>query len=369
MTVAKSAILPGKNQPFVIQEVEWEDPRDDEVAIRVLACGVCHSDWHCVTADFGVEYPIVCGHEGGGIVEKIGKNVTRVKEGDKVVMSFIPSCGHCHPCVSGQGQLCDSGANLMSGMRDDGTYRIRDKSGKKIDQFAYLGAFSEYVVIPENGCVPIDQELDLFKVPIVGCRTPTGWGAVVNSGQAKHGCFGMVVGLGGVGFNAVQGFVSVNATVIIGVDKNPAKKQWALDWGCTHFIDSSSQDVVEEVMKITGVGVDVAVDAMGDAEIIQWCEQSIKKNGTAVLSGIPPITQMSFPLHFYANVLTQKTFKGSLYGGNSPHEAIPQLLGMYKAGNLKLDQLITKYYSLEQINDAYADMLAGKNICGCIRME
>ena len=122
-------------------------------------------------------------------------------------------------------------------------------------------------------------------------------------------------------------------------------------------------------MKITGIGVDVAVDAMGHPDIVQWCEQSIKKNGTCVWSGIPAASQMSFPLHIFTDILTNKNFKGSLYGGRSPQEAIPQLLDMYKAGKFKLDELITKYYTLEQINEAYNDMLAGKNICGCIRME
>jgi NDMA-dependent alcohol dehydrogenase len=369
MVVAKAAVLPGKDKPFEIQKVEWDDPRDDEIGVRITACGVCHSDWHCVEGDFAVEYPIVCGHEGGGVVDRVGKNVTRVKEGDKVVMAFIPSCGHCQPCIKGQGQLCDSGANIMSGMRNDGSYRIHDKKGKKIDQFAFLGAFSEYVTIPEDGCIPVDPSFDLTKIAVVGCRVPTGWGAVVNTGQAKHAGTGMVVGLGGVGINAVQGFKSVNTTVIIGVDINPNKKKWAMEWGCTHFIDASSQDVVAEVMKITGIGVDVAIDAMGHPDIVNWCEQSIHKNGTCVWVGIPSVNQMTYPLHVYADVLMQKNFKGCLYGGMSPQEAIPQLLDMYKAGNLKLDQLITKHYRLDQINEAYSDMLAGKNICGCIRMD
>jgi S-(hydroxymethyl)glutathione dehydrogenase/alcohol dehydrogenase len=257
----------------------------------------------------------------------------------------------------------------MSGMRDDGTFRIRDRQGKKIDQFAYLGAFGEYVTIPENGCVRVDPSVDLTKIAIIGCRVPTGWGAVVNTGRAQQGCTGMVVGLGGVGFNAVQGFKSVNATVIIGVDKNPNKKKWALEWGCTHFIDSSKQGVVEEVMKITGIGVDIAVDAFGHPDIVNWCEQAIHKNGTAVWVGIPAVGVMSYPLHVYADVLLQKAFLGCLYGGTSPQQAIPQLMDLYKAGNLKLDELITKYYKLDQVNEAYADMLAGKNICGCIRMD
>ncbi len=369
MVVAKAAVLLGKKQKFVIQEVEWDDPRDNEVGIRMVACGICHTDWHCVEGDFPVAYPIVCGHEGGGIVEKVGKNVTRVKKGDKVVMAFVPSCGHCKSCTTGHGQLCDSGANVMTGERSDGTSRIHDRKGNKIDQFAYLGAFSEYVTILEDCCVRVDPSVDLTKIAIVGCRVPTGWGAVVNTGNAQQACTGMVVGLGGVGFNAIQGFKSVNATVIIGVDINPNKKKWAMEWGCTHFIDASKQDVVQEVMKITGVGVDVAIDAMGHPDIVKWCDQSLNKNGTAVWVGVPSMNVMSYDIHVFTDVVMQKTFKGCLYGGSTPQRAIPQLMDMYKAGNLRLDELITKYYKLDQINEAYADMLAGKNICGCIRME
>jgi S-(hydroxymethyl)glutathione dehydrogenase/alcohol dehydrogenase len=369
MTIAKGAVLTGINRGFEVQELEWEEPRDDEVGIRVVACGVCHTDWHCAVGNSQVNYPCITGHEGAGIVEKVGKNVKRVKAGDKVVMSWIPSCGHCPSCVSGNGHLCDRGANLLTGMRDDGTYRIKDRKGNKVDQVLFLGAFSEYVVISEDGCIPVDKDLDLLKIPVVGCRVPT-WGSVVNVAKATQGCTALVIGLGGVGFNVIQGLKCVGATIIIAADIHD-KKRWAVEWGATHYIDSSKQDIVAEVMNITGIGVDYAFDAIGKVELQAQTVQALCKNGTAVWVGVTPLTASERSVTLDSKVLTlwQKKVSGSLYGGASPFVMVPQLIKMYRAGKIKFDQLITKYYELDQINEAFVDMLAGKNICGCVRMD
>lgn len=368
-TIAKGALLRGLNQPLVIEELEWDDPREDEVAVRVVASGVCHSDYHCTNGDYPVEFPILCGHEGVGIVEKVGKRVTRVKEGDHIVMSWMPSCGHCAWCVKGQGQLCERGANVLTGVRDDGTYRIRSKKGETVWQFAFLGSFSEYIVIPEDGCIKVeDKSLPLHKIPIVGCRVPTGWGAVINTAQAQQGCTGLVVGLGGVGINAIQGLKSAGASVIIAADIVD-KKQWAKEFGATHYIDASKQNIVEEVMKITGIGVDFAFDCIGKGEVQAQCVKSIHKGGKAVFVGIAPIEQTHVELNTWYLSLFQQHISGTCYGGRSPFEMVPQLIDMYKAGNVKFDQLVTKEYKLEQINDAFNDMLAGKNICGVIRFD
>lgn len=369
MTIARGAVIAELNKGWEIQELEWDEPRDNEVGVRIAACGVCRSDWHFTNGTSPVEpLPYLSGHEGTGIVETVGKKVTRVKPGDKIVMSWMPSCGHCPSCVSGLGQLCDRGANLMTGARDDGTYRIRDKKGRKVGQAAALGAFSEYVVIYEDSCIPVDSDLDLLKIPVLGCRIPTGWGAVVNNAKARQGCSALVVGLGGVGFNVIQGLKSVGATVIIAADIHD-KKAWAMAWGATHYIDASNQDVVNEVMNITGVGVDYAFDAIGDGEVESQCVEACTKNGKAVWAGVTPIGLRPVTLNTWAVLHYQKQILGSLYGGASPFEMVPQLIKMYRAGKIKFDELITKYYKLEEINEAYQDMLAGKNICGCIRMD
>jgi NDMA-dependent alcohol dehydrogenase len=368
MTIAKGAVVTGLNKGFEVQELEWDEPRDNEVGVRVVACGVCRSDWHFTNGNFPVEkYPFLLGHEGTGIVEKIGKSVKRVKVGDKIVMSWMPCCGHCPSCISGQGQLCDRGGNL-TGTREDYSYRIHDRKGREVGQGINLGAFSEYVVIYEDSCIPVDKDLDLLKIPIVGCRIPTGWGAVVNTAKATQGCTALVIGLGGVGFNVIQGLKSVGAVVIIAADIRD-KKRWAMEWGATHYIDASKQDVVNEVMKITGIGVHYAFDAIGDLRVQAQCVEACCKNGKAVYIGMVPWNQKGLDLGTAVFAMFQKHISGTCYGGASPFEMVPQLIKMYRAGKVKFDELITRYYRLEQINEAYADMVAGKVICGCIRMD
>lgn len=365
-TKCKAAVLNKLGGPFEIEEVIWDDPRPDEVLVRVSSCGLCHSDWHSAVGANPVEFPIVAGHEGAGVIEKVGDRVTRFKVGEQVVMSWEPSCGHCKWCVEGQGQLCERGATVMLGPRDDGSYRIKNQKGETVYQFAHLGAFSEYVVIPEDGCIPVPQDIDLKPIPLVGCRIPTGWGAVVHAAHAKHGCTALVVGLGGIGFAVIEGLVSVDAEIIIAADIIADKKQWALDWGATHFIDASKQDIVEEVMKITGIGVDYAFDAYGDPAVEAQTIQAIHKGGTATWIGIPGPDSESVNLNSWVFVQYQKNVVGTLYGNRSPHEMAPLLLKMYQAGKVKMDKYITQWYKLEDINKGYEDMLAGKNISGAI---
>ena len=368
MTIAKGAILTGFNQPLVIEELEWDEPRPDEIADRVLACGVCHTDYHAVTGKYEMELPSLLGHEGAGVVEKVGENCKRVKVGDHVILSWMPSCGHCPSCVSGYRQLCDRGANLISGQMEPGVQKIHRKNGKGVDQFSFLGCFSEYVVVLEDGAVVVDKDLDLHKICILGCRIPTGWGAAVNAAKVVPGSTALVVGLGGVGFNVLQGLKTAGAVVIIGADLKD-KRKWATEWGVTHYIDASKQDIREEVMKITGAGVDYAFDAIGDPKAEEACVESICKAGTAVFAGVPPASQKSLSCNPQNFIYFQQTVMGTLYGHTNPSESVPQLLKMYRAGILKMDEMITREYKLGQVNEAFADMLAGKNICGALRMD
>ncbi|ATW24931.1 zinc-binding dehydrogenase [Candidatus Formimonas warabiya] len=366
MRTSRAAILKGLNQPFEIEEVVWDDPRDDEVAVKVVVSGLCHSDWHCINGDYDVQFPILAGHEGVGIVEAVGKNVTKVQPGDHIVMSWMASCGVCPWCVKGQGQLCDRGEHLMDGARDDGSFRVHMKDGRDCWQLSFLGTFSDYIVTNEKCCIKVDPSLPLDKIPVVGCRIPTGWGAVVHTAQAHHGCTALVVGLGGVGMNVIQGLKSVNANVIIAADIHD-KEKWAREFGATHYIDASKQDVVEEVYKITGIGVDYSFDCIGLGEVQAQCVKAIHKGGHAVFVGVAPITQTHVELNTWKMTLYQQRISGTCYGGRSPFELVPQMIEMYKAGQIKFDELITKEYTLDQINEGYADMFAGKNICGIIR--
>ena len=366
---AKGAILRELNKPFLIEELEWDDPRDDEIGVRIVATGVCHSDWHCTDGSYTMDFPdhpMLAGHEGVGIVERVGKNVTRVKEGDHIVMSWMASCGHCEWCVKGLGQLCDNGAHLIDGLRDDYTSRVHTLDGKDCWQLSFLGAFSEYCVIPEVCAIKVDDDIPLEKVPIVGCRIPTGWGSVIYTAEAQQGCTALVIGLGGVGINALQGLKSVGARLVIAADIAD-KEKWAKEFGASHFINCSEKDLVEEVYKITGIGVDYAFDCIGKKETQEQCVKAIHKGGKAVFAGVASVEQKGIDVNLNKLTLFQQSILGTCYGGRSPFQLVPTLLEMYKAGKIKFDEVITKEYKLEEINEAYADMFAGKNICGVIR--
>jgi len=369
--VSKGAILTGVKQPFVVQNIVWDDPLDNEVVVNIKYCGCCHSDWHVHEGDYELTFPILTGHEGVGVVERVGKDVTQVKEGDHIVMSWMPTCGHCEWCIKGMGHLCDRGGNILEGPRPDGTFRAHLEDGTPVRQYGFLGAFCNKIVMPQDGCIPVDKSVNMRDIPIIGCRIPTGFGAVINVAKAKQGCTGMVVGLGGVGFNTIQGLVASSATKIIAVDIVDNKEEWARQFGATHYINSKRQNVVEEVMKITyGRGVDYAFDCIGSAEVQKICLQANAKDGTTVVSGVVPMNKPK-TVEVDPFVLThwQKKYMGNLYGGKGPFEQVPHLIEMYKAGRIKFAELVTKEYELEQINEAYADMLAGKNICGLIRLS
>ncbi len=256
----------------------------------------------------------------------------------------------------------------MTGIRDDGTHRVRDKKGNEVGQFGGLGAFSEYVVVCEDSCIPVDQDLDITKIALVGCRIPTGWGAVVNIANAKQGCTALVVGLGGVGFSIIQGLKSVGAVVIIAADIHD-KKRWALEWGATHYLDASKHNMLEEVMKITGIGVDYAFDAIGDEEVEALTVQAVHKGGKAIWVGVPQDAKGLIKLDARILATFQKSILGNLYGGASPFEMAPRLIKMYRAGKIRMEEYITKEYQLKQIEEALEDMITGKNISGLIRFD
>ena len=238
--------------------------------------------------------------------------------------------------------LRPGGEAAVSGERDDGSNRIRNKKGEKVTQFSFLSGFSEYVVIPEDGCIPLDADIDLPKVPVVGCRAPTGIGAVINTARVVPGSTALVVGLGGVGFNVIQGLKLAGAHLIIAADIVD-KKQWALEWGATHYIDAARQDIVDEVMKITGIGVDYAFDAIGRGDVQSKCVAAVHKGGRVVWVGVAPVSQKSVDLDAMNITLYQKTAGGTCYGGASPFEMVPQIMRLYRAGIVKLDELVTRY--------------------------
>lgn len=365
----RTAVIYEPGQPIQIEEIELDAPKTHEVQVKIVAAGICHSDYHIIAGELPGYLPMALGHEGAGIVEAVGPEVTNCKVGDHVVLTFIPSCGTCYYCTSGHTNLCNMGAAILMGPQLDGTFRMHGAKGD-IGQMCVISTFSERTVVPDASVVKIADYYPLDKAVLVGCGVPTGVGAVIHRAKVEPGSTVMVIGCGGIGMNAVQGAAIAGARIIIAVDTVDYKLERAKEFGATHTVNPKKQDLVQTVKDITwGEGVRYAFEAIATPATIGQAYACTAKNGTVVVIGLTPATAESIPIPPLDLVLFQKTIMGTLYGDSQPRNDIPNLLALYHAGKLKLDELITRTYTLDQVNEAYADMLAGKNIRGVILFD
>jgi NDMA-dependent alcohol dehydrogenase len=366
----KGAVLRGVGQDWEVIELDLDEPSDGEVLIRFVAAGLCHSDEHLRHGDIVPRFPMVGGHEGAGIVEKVGPGVTRVKEGDHVVCAFIPSCGHCRWCSTGHQNLCDVGADILDGKLPSGGYRFH-AGGEDFGGMCMLGTFSQWSVISEMSCVKVDDDLPLETAVLVGCGVPTGWGSAVYAADVEPGETVVIYGIGGIGANSVQGAAAAGAMNVIAVDPLAFKREAAEDFGATHSV-ATAEEATELAKELTrGVGADkaiITVDVVNE-EVVAAAVGAIRKGGTAVITGLADPNKLTVQLSGAVLTLYEKTVKGSLFGSGNPVNDIPKLLGMYQAGRLKLDELITKRYTLDEVNQGYTDLLEGRNIRGVIVHE
>jgi len=366
----RAAVLDQVDTDWAITELDLDQPKTGEVLVKWVAAGLCHSDEHLRHGDTVPRYPIVGGHEGAGIVEKVGPGVTRVSVGDHIVASFLPSCGKCRWCSTGRQNLCDVGATLLEGSLLDGTFRFH-RDGDDLGGFCMLGTFSERSVVSEFSCVPVLKEFDLTKVVLVGCAIPTGWGSAVYTAEVGPGETVVVYGIGGVGINAVQGSVHAGALNTVAVDPLANKREKAEELGATHSV-ATAEEAMELVQRLTaGVGADKAIVTVGvvDSEVVTDAFNIVSKGATVVLTGIAGPDKITIGLPGAALTLFEKTLKGSLFGSSNPLYDIPKMLNLYQKGALEIDSLITKTYTLDQINDGYKDLLEGKNIRGVILFD
>jgi len=363
----RGAVLRKAPGEWDIAEIDVEEPRQGELLIKMAASGLCHSDDHMATGDLpsGI-FPIAGGHEGAGIVEAIGPNTPGWEVGDHVVMSFLPGCGRCRWCASGMQNLCDMGANVLTGCRMDCSYRM-SIDGQAIGQMAGISTFCEHTLVDVASAVRVAADLPLDKACLVGCGVGTGWGSAVNSAEVKPGQTVIVMGIGGIGINAVQGAAHAGATTIIAVDPVEMKRETAQLLGATHAF-ATMDEAADLARSVTdGQGADAAIVTTGvfKAEHAAQAFAAIRKAGTVVVTGVgnveEPVTVPAFELTLY-----QKRIQGSLFGASSPSRDIPWMLQMYESGKLKLDELVTRTYTLDQVNEGYADMHAGRNIRGVI---
>jgi alcohol dehydrogenase (nicotinoprotein) len=363
----RAAVLRDLGKDWEITELDLDPPRAGEVLVRFVAAGLCHSDDHLRTGDIPVRYPIVGGHEGAGIVEETGEGVTRLKPGDHIVCSFLPVCGHCRFCASGMSNLCDLGALLYDNCLPDGTFRFHG-GGEDFGQMCLLGTFSQYAVVSEHSAVKIDDDVPLETAALVGCGVPTGFGTAVNAGGVRPGDTTVVYGVGGVGVNAVQGAAFAGARHVIAVDPVPGKRAAAVDFGATHTAAdaATAQEIVTEVTR--GVGADQALITAGvvTEEMVAAAFSAIRKRGTVVVTGLAGPGKKTIVVPGFELTLFEKRIVGALFGGGNPFEEIPRMLDLYRAGRLKLDELVTHRYKLEDVNQGYEDLLAGRNIRGVL---
>jgi S-(hydroxymethyl)glutathione dehydrogenase/alcohol dehydrogenase len=366
----RAAVLRDVGKDFEIVELDLDEPKTGEVLVRFVASGLCHSDDHLRTGDIPVRYPIVGGHEGAGIVEKVGVGVTRLKEGDHVVASFLPVCGHCRFCSRGQTNLCDLGMFLIDNCLPDGTFRFHE-GGTDFGQMCLLGTFSQYAVLSEASVVKVDDDLPLEVVALVGCGVPTGFGTAVKAGEVRPGDTTIVYGVGGVGINAVQGASYAGSRFVIAVDPVEFKRETALSFGATHTA-ATAGEAQELALQLTdGVGADQALITMGvvDEDTVSAAFAAIRKRGTVVLTGLAGPAKKTVNISGFELTLFEKRLQGALFGSSNPFDDIPRLLSLYRAGKIKLDELITRKYRLDEVNQGYEDMMAGRNIRGVIIHE
>jgi NDMA-dependent alcohol dehydrogenase len=369
MKVRASALLatPGKYETI---EVDLEGPRQGEVLIRVVAAGLCHSDDHIATGDLGVgRYPVVGGHEGAGVVQEVGPNTLGVVPGDHIIFSFMPVCGRCRWCATGRQNLCDLGALLLAGSRfDDPTSFRMSYQGQPVGQMCGTSTFAEYTTVDTRSIVVIDKDIPLETACLVGCGVITGWGSAVNAAQTGPGDVVIVMGVGGVGINAVQGALQSGAAEVIAVDPVAFKREFALSLGATSAFATIEEATEYAQSQTNGQGADSTIITTGvtTGEHIAQAFSSIRKAGTLVVAGFGNPTKVGVPIAGPELVLYQKRIQGAIFGMANPTSDIPRALQMYRDGSIKLDELISRRYTLDEVAQGYEDMHAGVNIRGIV---
>jgi NDMA-dependent alcohol dehydrogenase len=359
---SRAAVLFEPGRKLEVCEVDVQDPGPGEVRIKLVASGVCHTDLHVMTGDLNAPLPAILGHEGAGIVSDVGAGVSSVRPGDHVIPLWRLSCGECEYCSGGRPALCPVGTEIRaSGRLLDGTSRF-SLDGEEIKHFAGVSAFSNYTVLPEKAVLKIPEDLPLELAALMGCAVITGVGAVVNAAEVKPGRTVAVFGAGGVGVNVVQGAVLAGAEKIIAVDRFESRLDQARRFGATHTVNASKVDAVEAIREHTGGrGVDYAFEAVGLATVVQQAYDCLAKRGVAMVVGIPPVGS-EVTVSTTTLVYEERALSGSLYGSAAPRTDIPRMIDLYRGGSLKLDELLTHRYPIEEINEAYDALQSGETL-------
>ncbi len=366
------------------KEIELDEPHAGEVRVKMAFSGMCHSDEHVRTGDisqapevlqfFGVDsmFPLIGGHEGSGIVEAVGPNVTALAPGDKVAVSFVPACGRCEPCASGRQYLCDLTSMTLAGpMMSDMTWR-HHLDGKNVNRMAQLGTFSDYIVVNEASLVKIEPWQDLRAAALISCGVSTGFGSVVDRGAVQPGEVVAVVGCGGVGSGAIQGARIGGARAVVAIDLNQSKVDRAMKIGATHGATSMIDAAFNVLPDLTfGRNADMVVLTPGvlTGDLIEQARSICAKGGRIVATAIAPFDQNSTELNLFGLAMFNQALLGTVFGSANPRFQIPKLLRLYEKGMLDIDTIITQEYTLDEVQKGYDDLEAGTNVRGVVRFD
>lgn len=356
------------NRPVVVEAIEVESPRRDEIMVKVAACGVCHSDLSAINGTIAAPLPMILGHEGAGTVVEVGEGVTDFAVGDAVISSFVSMCGKCRYCVTGRPNLCDVGARTFATL-PDGTLRTKDAQGRPLNVFSACGVMAEYATLHVNNAVRIQPGMPMPQAALISCGVMTGVGAAINTARVEAGASVLVIGAGGVGLNVIQGCAMSGAGTIVAVDMADHKLDLARQFGATHLINAGrDENLVKTVKKLTGGGADYAFECIGSGRMVEQAYRALRRGGKAVVVGVARGDDAT-SVKTASLTFEEKTLTGSYYGGARPREDFPRLIGMYQSKKLKLDELITRRYGIDEAPQAFADLEAGRNARGVIVFE
>jgi S-(hydroxymethyl)glutathione dehydrogenase / alcohol dehydrogenase len=360
----RAAVAHKAGEPLAIETVQLEGPKAGEVMVEIKATGICHTDEFTLSGgDPEGIFPSILGHEGAGVVVDVGAGVASVKKGDHVIPLYTPECRQCEYCLSQKTNLCQAiRVTQGQGLMPDGTSRF-SHNGTKIYHYMGTSTFANYTVLPEIAVAKIREDAPFDKVCYIGCGVTTGIGAVLNTAKVEAGANVVVFGLGGIGLNVIQGARLAAANMIVGVDTNPAKSNLASQFGMTHFVNPKEVegDLVPYLVNLTKGGADYSFECIGNVKTMRQALECCHKGwGVSVIIGVAPsgaeISTRPFQL------VTGRVWKGTAFGGARGRTDVPKIVDWYMDGKINIDDLITHTMPLDQINEAFDLMHAGKSI-------
>jgi len=365
----RAAILWERNQPWSVEEIELDPPKAGEVLVEIAASGICHSDDHIVDGTMAgatPEPPLIGGHEGAGTVLEVGDGVRSLAPGDKVIFGFLPACGKCPSCASGHSNMCDLGAVTAGGLQLTDLTSRHHARGEDLRLALLLGTFAHHTVVNEASCVKVEPDLPLDKVCLMGCGAVTGWGSAVYAADVQPGDYVAVVGAGGIGSSAIQGAKMAGARVVAAIDPVEFKREKAMEFGATHTYSSIS-DAIEDLPQSTwsrGYTKVIMAAGVGSADLLGEAFHLAGKLSKIVVTNVHPTTEASISVPAFYLTFLEKQLIGSTFGSANIRKDIPLLTELYTQGQFDVDGMITKTYTLDQVNEAFDDLRDGKNIRG-----